>query len=144
SYFDEHILNQNGYYQYTMGFQGAARDPLQHSMPFLFSDPEIVKSVLRYTRKEVRDDGSLPYGIVGSGVVAPMASDNASDLPMWLLWLTSAYVLATRDKEFRNEKIPLSLSATAGRTETVRNLLEHCYRHQVNDVGVGEHGVMRM
>jgi hypothetical protein len=143
-YFGEHIINQNGYYQYTMGFQGAARDPLQHSMPFLFSDPQIVKSVLRYTLKEVRDDGSLPYGIVGHGVTAPMASDNASDLPMWLFWLVSEYVLATRDKDFLNERIPLLLSATAGKTETVRNLLERCYRHQVNDVGVGEHGVMRM
>ena len=85
-FFGEHILNQNGFYQYTMGFQGAARDPLQHSLPFLFSDPEIVRSVLRYTLKEVRDDGSLPYGIVGHGVVAPMASDDASDLPLWLLW----------------------------------------------------------
>jgi len=143
-YFGEHILNQNGYYQYTMGFQGAARDPLQHSMPFLFSDPEIVKSVLRYTLKEVRDDGSLPYGIVGHGVVAPMASDNASDLPMWLLWLASEYVLATREVDFLNERIPTLLSATPGKTETVRKLLERCYRHQVNDVGVGEHGVMRM
>jgi hypothetical protein len=143
-FFGEHILNQNGYYQYTMGFQGAARDPLQHSMPFLFSDPEIVKSVLRYTLKEVRDDGSLPYGIVGHGVVAPMASDNASDLPMWLLWLASEYVLATRDTDFLNEKIPTLLSATAGRTETVRNLLERCYRHQIKNVGVGEHGIMRM
>jgi hypothetical protein len=143
-YFGEHIINQNGYYQYTMGFQGAPRDPLQHSMPFLFSDPEIVKSVLRYTLKEVRDDGSLPYGIVGHGVVAPMASDNASDLPLWLLWLVSEYVLATRDKDFLNERISLLLSATAGQTETVRNLVERCYRHQVNDVGVGEHGVMRM
>jgi len=143
-YFGEHILNQSGYYQYTMGFQGAPRDPLQHSMPFLFSDPEIVKSVLRYTLKEVRDDGSLPYGIVGHGVVAPMASDNASDLPLWLLWLVSEYVLATRDKDFLNERISLLLSATAGQTETVRNLVERCYRHQVNDVGVGEHGVMRM
>ena len=143
-FFGEHIVNQNGFYQYTMGFQGAPRDPLQHSMPFLFSDPEIVKSVLRYTLKEVRDDGSLPYGIVGHGVTAPMASDNASDLPMWLLWLASEYVLATRDKDFLNEKIPLLLSATAGTTESVRNLLERCYRHQVNDIGVGEHGVMRM
>jgi len=143
-YFGEHILNQNGYYQYTMGFQGAARDPLQHSMPFLFSDPQIVKSILRYTLKEVRDDGSLPYGIVGHGVVAPMASDNASDLPMWLLWLVSEYVLATRDTDFLNEKIPALLSATPGRSDTVRNLLERCYRHQVDDVGVGEHGVMRM
>ncbi|HEY2467056.1 MAG TPA: hypothetical protein VGI45_04325 [Terracidiphilus sp.] len=143
-YFGEHILNQNGYYQYTMGFQGAARDPLQHSMPFLFSDPEIVKSVMRYTLKEVRDDGSLPYGIVGHGVVAPMASDNASDLPMWLLWTASEYVLATRDMAFLEEKIPTLFSAIPGQTESVRSLLERCYRHQVNDVGVGEHGVMRM
>lgn len=143
-YFGEHILNQNGFYQYTMGFQGAARDPLQHSMPFLFSDSEIVKTVMRYTLKEVRDDGSLPYGIVGHGVVAPMASDNASDLPMWLLWTASEYVLATRDVAFLDEKIPTLFSATPGQTETVRKLLERCYRHQVNDVGVGEHGVMRM
>jgi hypothetical protein len=143
-FFGEHILNQNGFYQYTMGFQGAARDPLQHSLPFLFSDPEIVRSVLRYTLKEVRDDGSLPYGIVGHGVVAPMASDNASDLPLWLLWVVSEYVLATRDSDFLNEKIPARLSATENRFETVRNLLERCYRHHVNDVGVGRHGVMRM
>jgi hypothetical protein len=143
-FFGEHILNQGGFYQYTMGFQGAPRDPLQHSLPFLFSDPEIVKSVMRYTLKEVRDDGSLPYGIVGHGVVAPMASDNASDLPLWLMWTVSEYVLATRDVDFLNEKIPAKLSATAGRTGTVRNLLERCYRHQVNDVGVGQHGIMRM
>lgn len=143
-FFGEHILNQNGFYQYTMGFQGAARDPLQHSLPFLFSDPEIVRSVLRYTLKEVRDDGSLPYGIVGHGVVAPMASDNASDLPLWLIWTVSEYVLATRDLDFLNEKIPARLSATAGRTDSVRNLLERCYQHQVNDVGVGQHGIMRM
>ena len=143
-FFGEHILNQNGFYQYTMGFQGAPRDPLQHSLPFLFSDPEIVKSVMRYTLKEVRDDGSLPYGIVGHGVVAPMASDNASDLPLWLMWTVSEYVLATRDADFLNEKIPARLSATEGRTDTVRNLIERCYRHQVNDVGIGQHGIMRM
>ena len=143
-FFGEHILNQNGFYQYTMGFQGAARDPLQHSLPFLFSDPEIVRSVLRYTLKEVRDDGSLPYGIVGHGVVAPMASDNASDLPLWLLWTVSEYVLATRDVDFLHEKIPARLSVTADRTDSVLNLLERCYRHQVNDVGEGQHGIMRM
>jgi len=143
-YFGEHILNQNGFYQYTMGFQGAARDPLQHCLPFLFSDAEIVKSILRYTLKEVRDDGSVPYGIVGRGVIAPMISDKASDLPLWLLWTASEYVLATRDVSFLDERIAAKFSATAGRTESVRKLLERCYRHQVNDVGVGEHGIVRM
>lgn len=143
-FFDEHLLDQNGFYQYTMGFQGAARDPLQHMLPFLFSDPEVVRSTLRYTLKEVRDDGSLPYGIVGHGVIAPAPSDNASDLPLWLLWTASEYVLATRDLDFLNEKIPARLSATAGRTDSVRNLLERCYRRQVTEVGVGPHGVMRI
>jgi hypothetical protein len=143
-FFGEHLLNQNGFYQYTMGFQGAPRDPLQHCLPFLFSDPEIVRSVMRYTLKEVRDDGSLPYAIVGHGVVAPMASDNASDLPLWLLWAVSEYVLATRDVNFLDEKIPAHLSAISGRADSVRSLLERCYRHQVNEVGVGQHGVMRM
>ncbi|HTP87045.1 MAG TPA: hypothetical protein VMJ34_08855 [Bryobacteraceae bacterium] len=140
SFFGEHILSQGGMYQYVMGFQGAARDPLQHMMPFLFSDPAIVKSVLRYTLKEVRPDGSIPYAIVGNGMVAPMASDNASDLPLWLLWTASEYVMAWRDKAFLDEKIQTWRSSTA----TVHDLLARCFKHLVDDVGVGEHGIMRM
>ena len=144
-YFHEHILNQNGIYQYSMGFQGAARDPLQHCLPFLFSDPEIVKTVLRYTLKEVRPDGSIPYAIVGHGAVGPMVTDNASDLPLWLLWTASEYVLASRDVKFLDQEVPTwpLYGPTAGK-ERVRKLLERCYRHEVDQVGVGAHGVMRM
>jgi len=143
-YFGEHILNQNGFYQYVMGFQGAARDPLQHCLPFLFSDPEIVRGVLRYTLQEVRDDGSVPYALTGHGQIAPITSDNASDLPLWLLWTASEYVLATRDVGFLDEKIPARYSATAGRSDSVRNLLARCFQHQIRDVGVGSHGIVRM
>ena len=143
-FFAQHLLNQNGFYEYVMGFQGAARDPLQHCLPFLFSDPEIVKSILRYTLEEVRADGSLPYAITGHGVIAPMVADNASDLPLWLLWTASEYVLATRDLAFLDEQITSPLPSAAPRTDTVRNLLARCYRHQVDQVGVGEHGVARM
>jgi hypothetical protein len=144
-YFHEHILNQNGIYQYVMGFQGAARDPLQHCLPFLFSDPEIVKTVLRYTLKEVRPDGSIPYAMVGHGAISPMVADNASDLPLWLLWTASEYVLASRDIEFLDQEVPTwpLYGPTAGK-ERVGKLLERCYRHEVDGVGVGAHGVMRM
>lgn len=141
-YFGQHILNQNGYYQYVMGFQGAARDPLQHALPFLFTDPAIVRSVLRYTLSEVREDGSLPYGLTGYGVVAPMVSDKASDLPLWLLWAVSEYVLAARDTDFLREQIPARVTGSG--SDTVANLLARCYRHQVNDVGTGQHGICRM
>ena len=143
AFFNQHILSQGGYYQYVTGFQGAARDPLQHSLPLLFSDPQLMKEVLLYTLKEVRADGSIPYAIVGHGTIMPTALDNASDLPMWLLWTVSEYVLATRDTAFLDERIPALLEASPG-TDTVRNLLARCYQHLVRDVGTGEHSLMRM
>jgi hypothetical protein len=144
-FFGEHILSQGGIYQYSMGFQGAARDPLQHALPFLFSDPHIVKEILRYTLKEVRANGSIPYGIVGHGTIMPTVSDNSSDMPLWLLWAASEYVLATRDTAFLDEQIPTwPLRGPAAGKETARKLLERCYKHLIEDVGVGEHGVMRM
>ncbi|MGH9516541.1 MAG: GH36-type glycosyl hydrolase domain-containing protein [Terriglobales bacterium] len=142
-FFHHHIISQSSIYQYVMGFQGAARDPLQHSLPFIFSDPEIVKDVLRYTLKEVRPDGSIPYGIVGHGMPMPTTFDDSSDVPMWLLWVASEYVLATRDVSFLNSQVVTIYGARA-EGETVRNLLARCYRHLIDDVKTGQHGLMRM
>jgi Glycosyl hydrolase 36 superfamily, catalytic domain/Glycosyltransferase family 36 len=142
-FFKQHIVSQASIYQYVMGFQGAARDPLQHALPFLFSDPDLVKEVLRYTLSEVRPDGSIPYGIVGHGLPMPTTSDRSSDMPMWLIWAVSEYVLATRDTAFLDSDVVTMYGKNAGR-ESVRNLLARCYRHQIDDVRTGEHGLMRM
>jgi hypothetical protein len=72
-----------------------------------------------------------------------MTSDNSSDMPLWLLWAVSEYVLATRDKAFLEERIPAALVPGAS-PSTVRELLARCFRHVVEDVGTGEHGLMRM
>lgn len=143
-FFGEKILSQGHVYQYIIGFQGAARDPLQHTLPFIFSRPEIVRNVIRYTLKEIQPDGAIPYGIVGSGVPMP-AIFRPSDQDMWLLWATSEYVLATRDKDFLDEKIPAypRRDATAP-DKTVLELLQGSYKHLVDGIGVGEHGLMRL
>ena len=144
-FFQEHILSQSGEYQYSWGFQGAARDPLQHALPFIFSDPEIVKSVLRYTLKEVRPNGSIPYGIVGHGMQMPTAQDDSSDQPLWLIWLACEYILATRDTAFLDEVLPTNMvNGPSGNTQSVRNLLRLCYRYLVEGVGTGPHKLMRM
>ncbi|HMD98531.1 MAG TPA: hypothetical protein VKM93_14500 [Terriglobia bacterium] len=145
-FFRQHVISQASIYQYVMGFQGAARDPLQHVLPFVFSDPDLVKEVLRYTLKEVRPDGSIPYGIVGHGMPMPTTSDNCSDIPMWLLWAVSEYILATRDLQFLDSEVvtvygPNDTNAGKG---SVRGLLTRCYRHLVEDVKTGQHGLMRM
>jgi Glycosyl hydrolase 36 superfamily, catalytic domain/Glycosyltransferase family 36 len=142
-FFHHHIISQASIYQYVMGFQGAARDPLQHVLPFIFSDPQIVKEILQYTLKEVRADGSIPYGIVGHGMPMPTTSDNSSDMPLWLLWVASEYVMATRDIAFLDAKV-VPIYGVRAEGETVRNLLTRCYRHLVDDVKTGQHGLMRM
>ncbi len=142
-FFQQHVISQASIYQYVMGFQGAARDPLQHALPFLFSDPDLVKEVLRYTLAEVRPDGSIPYGIVGHGLPMPSTSDNSSDMPLWLIWAVSEYVLATRDLAFLKSEVVTKYGDNPGRS-SVRDLLARCYRHLTDDVKTGEHGLMRM
>jgi hypothetical protein len=142
-FFHQRIISQASIYQYVMGFQGAARDPLQHVLPFLFSDPDLVKEVLRYTLKEVRPDGSIPYGIVGHGMPMPTTSDNSSDMPLWLIWAVCEYILGTRDVRFLDSDVVTVYGANA-RRDSVRNLLSRCYKHLINDVKLGEHGLMRM
>ena len=144
SFFREKILSQGHVYQYLMGFQGAARDPLQHTLPFVFSNPAIVKGIIRYTLKEIQPDGSLPYALVGSGVPMP-AIFHPSDQEMWLLWAASEYVLATRDKSFLDERIPPYPRETSSSADpTIREMLQRTYTHLVQGIGVGQHGLMRL
>jgi Glycosyl hydrolase 36 superfamily, catalytic domain/Glycosyltransferase family 36 len=150
-FFHEHIVSQASIYQYVMGFQGAARDPLQHVLPFIFTEPGLVREVLRYTLKEVRPDGSIPYGIVGHGMPMPTVSDNSSDMPMWLIWAVSEYILATRDLRFLDSDVVTAYGGAAqaehwegANRASVRALLVRCFNHLVNDVKTGEHGLMRM
>jgi len=82
-----------------------------------------VKEVLRYTLSQVRPDGSIPYGIVGHGMPMPTTSDNSSDMPLWLIWAVSEYVLATRDVRFLGSEVVTLYGERARAAIRVRNLL---------------------
>jgi hypothetical protein len=141
-HFNQHIVSQGQVYQYCMGFQGAARDPLQHALPLVFGDFNLAKQVLRYTLKSQAPDGSLPYAITGVGSPMPNAP-NPSDLDLWLLWLASEYVLATRDSAFLEEKLPTSPLSANSPAAPVHELLARSYRHLTQTIGVGKHGLLR-
>lgn len=144
SFFREHILSQGAGYQYLAGLQGAARDPLQHALPFVFTDPQLVKGILRYTLKEIQSDGSIPYAIVGAGVPMPCVY-RPSDLQLWLLWLASEYVLGTRDSEFLQERIPpYPRQEVRADDPTVLDLLHLSFAHLTSTIGVGKHGLLRL
>jgi len=144
SFFKEHIISQGHIYQYIIGFQSAARDTLQHALPLIFNQPEFVKEVLRYILKTVQKDGRIPYGITGHGMLA-MTRFNPSDQQLWLLWLISEYILATRDSSFLEEIIPMyPIYNKDTQYKKVIEITQLCYEFLVSEIGTGEHGLLRL
>ena len=144
SFFREHIISQGAGYQYQAGIQCAARDPLQHVLPLIYTDPDIVRQVLRYTLKEIQPDGSIPYGIVGHGV--PMhCVYQPSDLQLWVLWVAAEYVLATKDRDFLKERIPAYPRQDLHPDDpTVLDLLLRSFTYITTTIGVGKHGLLKI
>ena len=143
-YFKEHILSQGQVYQYIIGFQGALRDPMQHVMPFIYCEPNIVKEIIRYILKTTNSDGDIPYGIAGNGMILP-APYKPSDQQMWLLWLISEYILATRDIDFLNEAVPIyPVYGNDVQSKRVKEILLTCYNYFTNILGAGPHGLQRI
>jgi len=141
STFNEHILSQGHVYQYIMGFQGASRDPLQHVMPFIFSEPGLVREVLRYTAKTILPDGTVPYGICGNGAIMP-SPFLSGDLEIWLLWTLSEYILATKDLSILHEKVvPYPFKGIKQNEATILELVKRCYEHFLSFTGTGAHGL---
>ncbi|MCX8188755.1 MAG: hypothetical protein N3F64_03520 [Nitrososphaeria archaeon] len=144
TFFKEHILSQGSVYQYIVGFQGAARDPLQHLLPLIFTDPHIAKEIIRYTLKEVQPTGEIPYAITGHGAIMPSLF-KPSDLQLWLLWATTEYILATKDTAFLEEKVRMYPNSKGiSKEEIVYNILDLAYRYLVNKIGRGKHGLLRL
>lgn len=144
SFFKEHIISQGHIYQYLIGFQGAARDPLQHVLPLIFIQPEIVKEVIRYILKTVQKNGAIPYGISGHGMIV-ITRFNPSDQQLWLLWLISEYTLATRDFDFLEETIPMyPIYEKNIQYKKVKEIIHLCYEFLTSEIGIGKHGLQRL
>ncbi len=144
SYFKEHILSQGHVYQYLIGFQGAARDPCQHALPLIFTNGEFVKEVIRYTLKSTNADGEIPYGITGYGMIMP-SPFKPSDLELWLLWLTSEYILSSKEIEFLEEEInTYPVYGKKAKTLKIKEMLWKCYKHFTEITGIGKHGLQRL
>ena len=119
-----HILSQGGYYQYDMGHQIAFRDPLQHVLPMIWAEPEIVRETIRYSAKEQPLAGGLiPYGMTDMCTRLDLGSSN--DLDLWLMLAAAEYGLALRDKEFFDESIAWADGGEASLWEHLKRAHSH-------------------
>jgi hypothetical protein len=130
-----HILSQGGYYQYFFGENEAFRDPLQHAMPMIWSDPALARDVIAYSAQEQPAvGGTIPYGRLG--LCRRFDLGTADDLDQWLLWDTAEYALSTRDFGFLRQQVPYD-GAGSG---TLWEHLKLAFHHQEEVVGRGPHG----
>lgn len=160
TFYAESIVDQGTAYRYSFGFQGAARDPLQHILPLIETAPHIAKSVLRYTFKEMMPHfhsmdpnkiSSLPYAMEGRGLIDnggggwkadPQAQKYfPDDLDLYLLLAASEYLLATKDTAFLLERVSFWNS---NETHTVLQALHRSVEFVVEQIGTGHHDIMRM
>jgi hypothetical protein len=125
-----HIISQGGYYQYALGFQGAFRDPLEHSLPMIYADPSLARDVLLYSAQEQpRRGGQIPYAM--SELCRRLKFGNSDDLDVWLLLSASEYGLATRDLHLFDLELPYS----GGGRGTLWEHLKLAFHHQESLLG---------
>ena len=147
SFFEEHTLTQSGAYLYINGSGGGGgRDSPLHAMPLIFSNPTVVKEVIRFSLKEIRADGSSISSDSGYGLQTGNLLDiPPSDVGLWLMWLASDYVLATKDRAFLGEIVPMyPLRGSDVQRHSVLELLRLRARFIQHEVGTGPHGLLRI
>ena len=137
-----HTLDQGSTYSWLIGFNGAARDPLQHALPLVYFAPDLALSVLRNTCAWARPDGDLPYALDGRKQPTNITF-RPSDQNLWALWLAAEYAAATGDLAAFDETLAYHPSR---RTEPVplREHLRRQYRFFTDVVGRGERGHVRI
>lgn len=137
-----HTLDQGSCYSFRHGFNGAARDPLQHALPLVYIEPDLALSVLRNTCAWGGPDGDLPYAL-GPDKQPWTDLFRPSDQNLWALWLAAEYLSATGDVAAFADAVPYHPVHRAEPVSLGENLRRQ-FRFLTDVVGRGEHGHLRI
>ncbi|MFG1960352.1 GH36-type glycosyl hydrolase domain-containing protein [Nonomuraea sp. NPDC049028] len=137
-----HTLDQGSCYSFRHGFNGAARDPLQHALPLVYIEPELALSVLRNTCAWGGPDGDLPYAL-GPDKQPWTDLFRPSDQNLWALWLAAEYLSATGDLAAFGDPVSYHPVHGAAPVSLGANLRRQ-FRFLTDVVGRGEHGHLRI
>jgi len=146
-YLKTHVVSQGGEYLFGHGFDGATRDYCIFSVALTYLNPELAKEILRFVMLTTTPNGEMAYGNYGDTVVTGVVIlSQPSDLDIFFLWAMAEYLLATRDYDFLNQRIPFysPQDIFAQPSVTVLEHIRTAFEHLRNVVGTGEHGLIRM
>jgi cellobiose phosphorylase len=139
-YFEETFIPQGTMYYFSWGMRAAPRDHLQHALAASYTNPELAKSIMRYTLKKSYKNGNIPfldkgYGHVTSKYMYP------SDQQLYFLFAMAEYLRITNDYEFLNEKVSYFSS---DESKTLLDRMAEYYRYFKEEVGTGPRGLVKL
>ena len=143
-FYGAHFVDQGSAYGYLQGMSGAPRDFALFTLPMVYLRPDLAREMLRFAmRSQDPDHGGLPYMHTGYGITTGAVIHAASsDLDLFFLWALAEYLGATQHTGFLNEVVdfyPPSESSTG----TVLDHAKAAFRHLIEKVGHGPHGLIR-
>jgi len=146
-YTKTYIVSQGGEYLFGHGFDGATRDYCIFSVVLTYLNPEIAKDILRFIMLTTSPNGEKAYANYGDTSIAIVPTlSKPSDLDVFFLWAMAEYLLATGDYDFLNEKLPFysHQNIFSAPTSSVFDHIRIAFEHLKNDIGTGEHGLIKI
>jgi len=141
----KHNLDQGSAYGYLQGLRGASRDSLINAVALAPLAPSLAREQIEYVLQTATDEkAQLSYGTSGFGRnEAATIHTRPSDLDLWFLWAVDEYLGLTRDLAWLDAPVAY-WPPNAGRTATVRERLGRSLDWLLNEIGVGERGLLKV
>lgn len=145
-YWNTRVVPQGSAYLYLHGADGAARDLGLFAVPLVYTHPELARDELRlYMGIQRASDGGFAYAFQGHGVLDDGRGLHhaPSDVEIFFLWALGEYLGATGDPAFLDQRVPFWPRESLPDATTWDHLVA-AVRHLFDDVGTGEHGLVRI
>lgn len=145
-YWKKHVVPQGSAYLYLHGADGAARDTALFAMPLVYTHPELAKEQLELLMGlAFAKDSRFSYAFQGHGMLDDALGIHSapSDLDLYFLLAMIEYLGATGDTAFLDETTSYYPVAKENAATTFEHM-QRAARHLFTDVGLGEHGLVRV
>jgi hypothetical protein len=144
-----HLVPQGSAYLFLHGADGALRDQALFTLPMTYMNPDIARDMLRLIMRVTdAQSGQISYAFAGHGFLTDGMGIHTqpSDLDLFFLLGLCEYLSATGDLAFLDENVPFyppDAQPSNGGT-TVLDHVRVAVRHLFEEIGTGEHGLIRV
>jgi len=144
NYYNNHYLPQGSAYGFLHGANGAVRDYVLFLISMIYLNADLAREMIEFILRTMSPEGLLPYATMGFGKnMGAFVHETSSDLHLFLLWALIEYIYITRDFQFLDKKIPF-YPLDSKKSSTVLERIVMSLKFTFNNVGLGEHGLIRV